>query len=130
MKILTVITFLLLIVPSVILADELVGFNMITSKKLIADFSSCKDNGLVNTKKIGVLGEIIEAEKTRADNLYFQNELCEDSLLIVEAQADEWEKEYTQCIEDSVNCNELPWWKIDFKSAGAGILLTLLLIGL
>lgn len=112
--------------PSI--AEDNVKLNVSISKNLIADFNSCQDTSLVSIKKINILSEIVEAEKARADNLYLQNEMCEESLFIVETQADEWETEYTQCVEDSIECGELPWYTFDVKSTFTGALVTLLLI--
>lgn len=110
------------------IAQDNVKLNVDNFKRLIADFNSCEDISLVSTKKIGTLSEIVAAEKARADNLYLQSELCEENLMIVETQADEWEVEYTQCIEDSIDCGELPWYKVDWKSFGIGVGLVLLLL--
>lgn len=116
--------------PSI--ADDKVQLNINNSKKLIADFMACRDNSLINSNKIAVLSEIIKAEKTRADNLYIQSEKYEENIAIVETQAEEWKQEYIKCAEDSINCDELPWWKIDFKSFGIGIgtILTLMIIAI
>jgi len=107
-------------------AQDNIKLNIPVAKKLIADFMACRDTSLINSNKIVILGEIVKAEKERADNLYIQSEKYEENITIVETQAEEWKQEYTKCTEDSVNCGVLPWYKIDFKSFGMGSILTLL----
>lgn len=119
-----VIWVILFAMTSPSIAEDNVKLNVSSSKKLIADFNSCKDTSIVSTQKINILSAIVEAEKTRADNLYLQGELCEENLFIIETQADEWEIEYTKCVEDSIDCGELPWWKFDLKSVSLGSILT------
>lgn len=107
-----------------------VRLNIEKSKELIAEFSACRDNNALKDKKIVVLSNIVKAEKQRVSNFSVQYNKCDANFKIKEKEASDWKKEYARCTEDSINCGELPWWKIDLKSAGASILLTLLLIGL
>jgi len=109
-------------------SNSKVKLNIEKSKELIAEFSACRDNIITKNKKIIVLSNILEIEKQRADNFSVQYDKCDDNFKIKDKQAGAWKKKYSTCVEDSVDCGELPWWKIDFKSAGASILLTLLLL--
>lgn len=95
---------------------------------LITDFKLCEDSLEKSANKTVTLGKISKEERARADNLAEQSKTCNDNYIMVEAQAKEWKDLHVKCSEELSNCNELPWWKIDFKSAGVGILLTLLLI--
>ena len=105
-----------------------VKLNIEKSKELIAEFSACRDNAANINKKIVILSDIIKIEKQRTDNFSTQYEKCDVNFNIKKKEAVAWKDKYTVCVEDSVDCGELPWYKIDLKSAGTGILLTLLLI--
>lgn len=110
------------------LEDKKVHLSVPHTMNLIADFKLCEDSVEKGANKIAILGKISKEEKARADNLAEQNKACNDNFGMVEEQAKEWKDLHTKCSEELSNCNELPWWKIDFKSAGVGILLTLLLV--
>jgi len=79
---------------------------------------------------MSVLSKIAEEEKKKSESLYAQTLICNDNYNIKSKQADNWKKEYEGCRKELGKCEGLPWWKIDLKSAGAGILLTLLVIGI
>jgi len=122
-----VILAILFATTSLSTADDKVGLNISKSKELIAAFSACRDNVITKNKKIIVLSDILEAEEQRASNFSVQYEKCDSNFNIKKKEAGAWKEKYSVCVEDSVDCGELPWWKIDFKSAGVGILLALLL---
>ena len=113
-------------ISSPAVAKDNIKINIPVAKNLIADFTACRDNSLINSNKIVILSEIIKAEKERADNLYIQSEKYEENITIVETQAEEWKQGYITCAEDLITCDEMPWWKIDFKSLSMGSILTLL----
>jgi len=108
--------------------DDKVGLSVPHSMNLIVDFKSCNSSLVSSIEEADVLSKIVDKEKGRADMLDKKSDICNDNFKIKETQAEEWKKEYTKCKKELGECDELPWWKIDFKSAGAGILLTLLLI--
>ena len=105
-----------------------VKLNIEKSKEFIAEFSACRDNAANINKKIVVLSNIIEIEKQRTDNFSVQYDKCDSNFNIKKKQSEEWKKKYTTCTEDSVDCGELPWWKIDFKSMSIGAILMALLL--
>lgn len=110
------------------IAQDSIKLNIPTAKKLIADFSTCKATNTINSKKLATLSEIIKIEQAKRDNLYLQNEKCEENFRIIKTQAEEWEANYTTCVNDSVNCGELPWYKFDFKSMSVSSIVTLVVM--
>ena len=108
--------------------DRKVSLNAQHSKRLIVDFKYCRSSLKKSLSEISLLDIIVKEEQAKAGNLFKQNLICKDSYDIKDKQATEWKKEYTKCSNALGECDELPWWKIDFKSAGAGILFTLLLL--
>lgn len=108
--------------------DSGVNLSVPYSMNLIVDFKYCRSSLKKSISEVAALDAIAQEEKGRADNLYERNLICSDNYKIKKTQAEEWKKEYAKCSKALGECDELPWWKIDMKSAGAGILLTLLLI--
>lgn len=118
-----------LFVTTSAIAETRVKLNIEKSKEFIAEFSACQDNAERKDKKIIVLDKMVAVEKQRSDNFSIQYDKCDENFKIKEIEANEWKKEYTECTEDSINCGELPWWKIDFKSMSIGAIIALILIG-
>ena len=108
--------------------DDKVNLSVSHSMNLIVDFKSCNNSLVSAIEEADVLSRIANKEKGRADILRKKSDICDYNYNTKKTQAEEWKKEYAKCSKALGECDELPWWKIDMKSAGAGILLTLLLI--
>lgn len=108
--------------------DKKVNLSVPHTMNLLIDFDYCKKSLKKSQGEVEVLDTIVQKEQVKADALTVKNANCTEDYDIKKTQAEEWKKEYAKCAKELGECDELPWWKIDFKSAGAGILLTLLLI--
>lgn len=115
---------------SLSIAEDKVDLNVDYSKNLIRDFKVCKATIVTYDEKISILTEISRVKTEKVGNLSMQYEKCDTNFSIVEKQASEWEASYTQCVEDTVDCGTLPWYKFDLKSVLTGVAGVLLIVGL